>query len=700
MCPPREETVRSWCERLGIAAFLVVLTAHIACCLQGWNNLPVDGHEFRQTQTAISIRYLIEDGVKLDYDTPILGKPWAVPLEFPLYQGAVAVLARTTGLPLVQSGRAVGILAFYLALPAVYLLLGRLRVPRSRRLLLLTLLLSSPLYLYYTRTIMIESTALCLGTWFLWGFWALVADGRRIPGILALGCGALGMMVKLPALAGWLMAAAFILAQSIWDNRHATDADRRKWLQRWAGALAVLGGSVAAGLAWSAHTDALKALNPVADLLRSGAVARWGMGPFSLRFTPAFWHEIARITATSVLSPVALLALGLLFLRGGMRRIPIAALLACALGTTVVFANLYQVHDYYSYSTGIFLLGATALVLERGFSGPRGMQAASWGLCIAIVALNFRSYARTYYPMIPGNAHYANPLGDAIRAITAPSDVIIIYGQDWNPVTPYFAERRTLMFPATTADDKTKEEKALGNLAGERVAALIVTGPRRLNQDFVRLMTMRFGLSPDAVLEGRGSSVYVRAIGRNAAAATLRGLSLGAEHTIPEASGSADSILEARLISVADLPAADRVLFRGMNPVPQTIRSQYGFGPTYDGDRPVFGAHPITELVFVPPAGARRLHASYGILPKAYEDSLNNSDGVGFTILARLPDGTATRLVSQWLQPKARPEDRGIHSFDILLPEIPNVQIILLTTPGPAGNYSYDWAFWDSVSIQ
>lgn len=695
---PREET-ESAPRRLVLGVFLMALVAHLACCLQGWNNLPVDGHEFRQTQTALSIRYLIQDGLRLDYETPLLGKPWAIPLEFPLYQGAVAVVARTTGMPLVQSGRLVGILAFYLMLPALYLMLGRLGVPRARRLLPLILVLASPLYLFYTRAIMIESTVLCLGAWFLWGFWALLVDGRIGPGIVALGCGALGAMVKLPALAGWLMAAAFLWAHTVWAARAAAKGERRGLLTRGVACLLVVFGVVAAGLLWSAHTDALKALNPLAGLLRSDAVARWGMGPWSLRSSPEFWAEILRITTHSVLVPVGLLSFATLLLPDRSLRLAVGAMVVCALVGPMAFANLYQIHDYYSYSSGIFLLGAVGLLLERGFARPSWIRATSWALLLATTGLGFHSYARIYYPMIPGNAHFDHPLGHALRAITAPSDVIIIYGQDWNPVTPYFAERRALMFPGDTASDIAKEAEAFTHLEQERTTALVVTGPRRLDLDFIRHVTSKFGLAPDPVLEGQGTSVFVRATGRAAAAAALQPLSLR-EYTIPAAPPVSALPAETPTLVVASLPAADQLLFQGMKPRPRSIQSQFGFGPTFYHDRPVFGAHPTTEIVFTVPAGARRLRAEYGIAPKASEDPTHATDGVEFTVLLRRADGTSTRIAHHLLRPADRPEDRGIQTFDIELPELPNLELILQTGPGPAGNFSYDWAFWGSVSIE
>src|SRR6476620_12070476 len=57
---------------------------------QGWNHPLMDFHSFRQTQTAISTAYLIQGGNWLSSETPVLGAPWSIPFEFPVYRWMVA----------------------------------------------------------------------------------------------------------------------------------------------------------------------------------------------------------------------------------------------------------------------------------------------------------------------------------------------------------------------------------------------------------------------------------------------------------------------------------------------------------------------------------------------------------------------------------------------------------------------------------
>ncbi|HLP08436.1 MAG TPA: hypothetical protein VK178_09730, partial [Opitutaceae bacterium] len=79
--------------------FSLALAAHLACALRGWEIPGLLGHGFRQAQTALSIDAMKQDGFRLDYATPVLGKPWAIPMEFPLYQWLVMRVGVATGWP-------------------------------------------------------------------------------------------------------------------------------------------------------------------------------------------------------------------------------------------------------------------------------------------------------------------------------------------------------------------------------------------------------------------------------------------------------------------------------------------------------------------------------------------------------------------------------------------------------------------------
>ena len=157
-------------KRFCAGLFVVCLVLNLAFASVGWRNLLLEVHASRQVQTALTARQLQSEGWAMEYPLPLFGPPWSVPYEFPFYQYAVARLAAVTGLAIEPAGRAVSLFFFYLSLPALFLLLESLGVPPDRRWLLPALVLLSPVYLYYSRSFMIESTALCAAAWFLLAF--------------------------------------------------------------------------------------------------------------------------------------------------------------------------------------------------------------------------------------------------------------------------------------------------------------------------------------------------------------------------------------------------------------------------------------------------------------------------------------------------------------------------------------------------
>ena len=86
-----------WRNAFGIALLCGSLLGWGLSASRGWDTPGMLGHEFRQTQTALSIQAMQREGFRLDYPTPILGKPWSIPMEFPLYQLAVSSYCDLTG---------------------------------------------------------------------------------------------------------------------------------------------------------------------------------------------------------------------------------------------------------------------------------------------------------------------------------------------------------------------------------------------------------------------------------------------------------------------------------------------------------------------------------------------------------------------------------------------------------------------------
>ncbi|MHC4076625.1 MAG: glycosyl transferase, partial [Planctomycetota bacterium] len=255
-------------QKPGVACFLclfiICLIAHVILASVGWNNTLCGWHGFRQTQTAITSYYTIKEGFKLNYVTPVLGKPWSIPMEFPLFQWIVAVVVLITGINLDQAGRLVSLIFFYLSLIPIYHLLAYLVTNKSHRLLFLCLILASPYYIFWSRCFMIESLALFLGLVFL----VLFVRSLLKPSLLTLAAasiaGALAALTKITTLVVFLLPAFFFF---IWcclpKNRRLADAPVTL-MKRTIYSCVIVGFMLIISLAWTKFADNQKLLNPMA----------------------------------------------------------------------------------------------------------------------------------------------------------------------------------------------------------------------------------------------------------------------------------------------------------------------------------------------------------------------------------------------------------------------------------------------------
>src|SRR5258706_6368542 len=141
-----------------LAAAVLLLSFSIA--IRYMEQPLLERHGFRQTQTALSVFWMLREGWHLNYETPVAGYPWSVPFEFPFYQVMVALLVKLTGWQIGTVGRLLSYLALLACAWPAHLVVRRLGLPRRTFWVFCALLWSSPIYLFWGRTFMIETTAM------------------------------------------------------------------------------------------------------------------------------------------------------------------------------------------------------------------------------------------------------------------------------------------------------------------------------------------------------------------------------------------------------------------------------------------------------------------------------------------------------------------------------------------------------------
>jgi len=703
---------------IAFSLFACVLLAHFVLALQGWHSPRLIRHEFRQTHTALSTYFLQQDGLRLDYPTPVLGKPWSVPMEFPLYEGLVAKTAEWTGWALEPTGRGIALLFFYAALPALARLLTDWGVTGVRRWLALTFVVSAPVYLFYSRSFLIESTALCFALWFLAGFQRFTSTGKTGPLVLALLTGAIAATVKVTTFAMVGLPAALWLVAL---RRPRTEGKTLKWPVVLGRAALAATLPIAAGGIWIFYSDGVKSHNALAGFIQSGGVIAWNFGTLAQRFSGDYWQALFTNTLETTIAPAAwLLILPLVAFatrNGGWRHLALA-LLCFAVGP-LVFANLYAVHDYYFYAAGLFLLVglgvAAGNILEHA---PLG-GAARWVLIAALLAAQFLQHARIYLPCQREDAEPQPVEAEVLRTVTGPHDVIVVVGRDWNPALPYLARRRALMLPTGQEAEPPVVARALVALRGERIGAFLITGKFRRNQALVDAVLAAGNLARTPVADFEGNALYVPADGVDGARAALGTLvATGRLHgsalvvaapppppppappppakpvTPPPVDPNAKPVW-----SAVPPPPATEDPFSMMSPRPARLAFAHEAAAFNVEGAWSVSAHPPSELEFQLPAGAHQITAEFVMSPGSYTGG-GDTDGVEFEFTLQNPGGAPTVVFYRYLQPLTVPADRGPQRAEIALDARPGAVVIARTKPGPAGHANFDWAFWRRIEIK
>lgn len=689
-CPPL-----AW--RTGLVLLAAALLLNLWWVTRAWHESLRDGHEFRQVQTALTAHYFKTEGIKLDYETPVLGPPWAIPMEFPTYQAVVAALARLTGWPLEQCGRAVGIFFLYAGLPALFLVLRQWGLSRLAALCAVAATLTAPLYAFYARTFLIETTALCFALWFLWGFQHGLAGRRWTGGAVALAAGGLAILTKvttfgvfaLPALvAGLLQAHRERRAGKSWREVALTLA----WCAAIAAAIGALGAS------WVRYSDALKAANPYAGFLTSAGLHEWNLGTPGQRLDPEFWSGIYTITSRFIVSEPALLVLiaGLPLLAGGARR---RALACVAFGSAgfLIFANLYFVHDYYHCASAIFLTSALGISVAGVLQDGRLPAAARVLLAVAaIVVAQAAAFTRSYGGFYERQNPRPPVLAEIVRTTTQAEDVVLAFGLDWNGLLPYYSERRAIMVPHNRIDDVGALHRSLAQLGERRVGAMVLAGTLKNSPYFIRPRLQLLDLEPLPIAETETMALYLRKDLHERALGLLRGHQYPEVRLTLERRPPPPDMKEEHSLESAEWRDQLAPLFQ---PAPYLYRSIYPLAVNTLRGQPILGTHAPTEIYFRPPPGARRIVARGGLVPAAYSDG-NVTDGIVIQVLEEFPSGARRVLHERTLRPIEVPTDRDEAVIEVDSDRVFEGSIILRIDPGSMGNVNFDWAYWRSVRIE
>lgn len=683
--------------RLFLGVFFAALIAH--ACFTFYNlKMPfLPGHEFRQSQTALITRYIDrQNNFSPIYEQPLLGKPWVgLILEFPAYQWGVVGLSRATGWPHFLSARVISITAFYLSLPALALLLGRMGLSWPRRGFVLALVLMCPVYIFYTRAFLIDATEFMFCAWFTAAF-VETMNTRRWPWLLlAMAAGTAAALIKGFMLMIWLMPAGAYGAWLLWRDWRSGAA--------WTVPLRTLGWGIAtvalpfAALEWWIKvTDPIKEAHPSAWIFTSKnlSLGNWGFLQFSKVFSVQLWQTLFERWSEAIMPPWLIFA-GLL---AGMAALPtvrwrLLAVTGVFFLSQVLFPFAYAYQDYYYYSCAIFVVAGFGLALLALWDSraPRWLAVAV--MCVPVGAM-VKTYWDHYRPQQAVVAEGWTTFTMAINDLTPPNSVIVVAGWDWAAMMPYYSDRRALMIRNGLEFDRKYLERAFADLANEDVSVLVVGGKVRENRAFIDYALERLDMErvPMFSQENYGEVYMPR---RYAVGAYVRLTNsrerYGRETHLPDRPAG-----ERRPIELSEVQG--RNSFPMIMPAPFRSDLEFGLLPgDYNGDS-VLSAHTDSFVWVKPPPGAREILWEFGFFDAAWSKEGDKTNGIEFVVTAEIPDHPPREIFRRLLEPANNPKDRGLQSERIAY--TPQAGETLRFAALANGSKAYDWGFWRRIEVK
>jgi hypothetical protein len=354
-------------------------------------------------------------------------------------------LLRGIGIPIEVSGRLVSF-SFYLAsLWPLWLLFRSLKFGRFAFLAASILFLSSPIYLYWSRTLMIESCALFFAALWL----ALLADFLTKPRltilIYAIAAGIAAALVKSTTFPAFLVVGGFLIIAQFLSDKPA--ASLRKTLF---GAVAACIVPVFTGVLWIMYSNSVRAQNPFAAMIVPDRMASWIFGTWAQRASTEFWREVLIRTMPDILGFGVFIAVlpSVAALANRKWRAAFIAAIIAFLTPLALFTNVHLIHSYYRYSNAIFILGAVGLGIGRmAYAGHRWMAAI---ILATLPVLQLTFFWGEYTPFLVNdydNVRRVLKISSLIKESTPTTSGLIIIGFDTNSVIPYYSERKSLAIP-------------------------------------------------------------------------------------------------------------------------------------------------------------------------------------------------------------------------------------------------------------
>ena len=436
-----------------------------------------DAYQFRQTQTAWGIREVERNGINfLHLRMPVLGEPFEVPFEFPLFQNIAGFFSILTSFSPSTSGRIVS-LFFYCVSLALLVYLAKELFKKNYFLFFLPLFTITPFAIEWSNAVLIESSAVFCVLLALVFVNKFLATNQIVYGIGTLVFLSLAALVKITtAIPLSFFLILFLVLKS--KNRILGKPVLISFL--------ILILSLLPAVLWTLHADSIKSRNPWAEWLTSNNLRTWNFGTINSRF------ELSNLQAIGgrlwIIGGLILFWAFVYLLWKSRKDLRAWIITLGAFSPILVYFNLYVVHDYYFLAVCPFIFLACAYLWENLDTTRKYLHKERFvgAIVLLTVVLSWALQIpqRNYLDILRMPRNAIPELSQIISFHTKATDKILVVGCDWDPTVLYYADRYGIASP--------------GKFGGvQSVLDFLATTPNRL--DYSYLATCPGTVMPDVL---------------------------------------------------------------------------------------------------------------------------------------------------------------------------------------------------------
>jgi hypothetical protein len=468
-------------KKIKIIAIFSIIIATILALLYA-TQPPLDIHSFRQSQTALTAYWFTQEGIKLNYITPVAGYPWSIPFEFPIYQAIVAITSNLLNTSLDTTGRIISFIFLLASLYPIKSIILKLGLPKYNFYIFTAILFSMPVYVYWGRSFMIETTAL---------FFALLSINFYIDFIKSEGSIRSLVLMSASLTVAMLQKATtglpiLMVLGLLFGVNAITTLIREEKKSKAIGGILYRGIffliPISIGYTWVKYTDYIKSFNPLGTQLTSKALNQWNWGTWDQRFSYELWHDVVwtRMLSDNLGGFLGLLILLALFSLKVNKKILAIASISIAMGLIpiLLFSNLHIVHNYYQSANLIFLAFAISLAITEITRIKFGEKLAAI-LLVSILGLNAHAMTKEYFPSMKEKFSKSNKdlaLGSILERELTNEQSFIAFGNDWSSTLAYTSKRKSFTAPGWFSKYADMVENPERHLPDSNMGAVVSCG--------------------------------------------------------------------------------------------------------------------------------------------------------------------------------------------------------------------------------